>query len=339
MNPFVYNSPVRGKDFFNREATVQKILRETVTGKSQGSIWITGERQVGKSSLMRRIQSMNKNFKETVIPYGTDRKLNVAFIFANMQAGQTEDDFYKNLWQGMKDFFDFNERENDNNYENFIAGLSEAYLKRNYYIVFLVDEFDAYIQTLAYETPQAATAFLAKLSTLLQEVDEIDEGQKTFSCVFTANHDIKELLNENYISSRGSGLIVESLTMKWFSKNQVKALARKYLRGNEIQFTDKELELCFAATHGYPYFTQKMLSMMYELKKRNYLSAKSYEKKVKADFTEMFKETLEDWGGENMPQRTLRKLKVMVDEMELGKQLSRVFYKVLETYIRAKMMA
>ncbi len=337
MNPFVYNSPVRGHDFFNREASIQKILRETVTGKSQGNIWITGERQIGKTSLLRRIQSLNGTYNETVIPYGTDKKLQVAFIFTNVQGCLTEDDFFNLLSQALIEHFDLKYKKAKIAYKNFIGALTEVYEKHNHYTVFLIDEFDAFVETLAYEVSQTATSFLAKLSSLLQEVDEIDEGVKTFSCVFTANHDMKELLNANKIDGRGSGLIVEALTLKWFTHAQVKALVKRYLHGNEVQFTDKEIDLCYGATHGYPYFTQKMLSMMFDAKKV-ITDEREYQVVVRNEFAEMFKETMEDWGGENMPQRTLRKLRDLVSEMEIGKNLSRALFALIEGYIKAKVM-
>ncbi len=337
MNPFVYNSPVRGHDFINREASIQKILRETVLGKSQGNIWITGERQIGKTSLLRRIESLNGAFQETVVPYGTDKLLKVVFVFTNVQGCTGADDFFNNLAQNLADQMKFPAKKSKIAYDNFIAALKETYEKYDHYTVFLIDEFDAFVQTIAFQQPQVATSFLAKLSSLMQEVDEIDEGVKTFSCVFTANHDMKELLNENFIDSRGSGLIVEALTLKWFTISQVKELAKRYLHGNEIQFTDRELEICFGATQGYPYFTQKLLSMMYETKKIISDPAK-FEEVVKEDFSEMFKETMEDWGGENMPQRTIRRLKDLVTEMEIGKHITKIFFALLEGYLKTKMM-
>jgi AAA+ ATPase superfamily predicted ATPase len=337
MNPFVYNSPVRGKDFFNREKPVEKILKETVTGKTQGNVWITGERQIGKTSLLRHIQSFNENNKQTVIPYGSKRKLDVAFIFVNVQGCNNEEEFFNSLWQGMKDFFDFKVRKTSSAYKNFINGLDEAYNKRKHYIVFLVDEFDAFIETLASQETPDASKFLAKLSSLLQEVDEIKHDSKIFSCVFTANHDITEMLNENYIDIRGSGLIVEAITLKWFTKTQTKQLAKKYLEGDELQFTNAELDLCFNSTQGYPYFTQKMLSLMYETRQR-IDNDRIFVKVVKNEFGQMFKETIEDWGGDNIPTRTLKKLKEMAKKMDIQKQVSTAIFKSLELYIRAKMV-
>lgn len=316
---------------------MEKILKETVSGKTQGNVWITGERQIGKTSLLRHIQSFNETNKQTVVPYGSKQKMDVAFIFVNVQGCHTEDEFFNSLWQGMKDFFDFKIKKTTRAYNNFINGLKEVYNKRKHYVVFLIDEFDAFIETLSSKENPQTSKFLAKLSSLLQEVDEIKHDSKIFSCVFTANHDITEMLNENYIDIRGSGLIVEAITLKWFTKAQTKQLAKKYLVDNDLHFSNSELDLCFSATHGYPYFTQKMLSLMYDTRKK-IDSPKLFAQTVKEEFAVMFKETIEDWGGDNIPTRTLKRLREMAKSMDIGQHASKLIYKSIELYLRAKMV-
>ena len=338
MNPFVYNSPVRGKDFYDREDAQKKILKETVLGKSQGNIWITGERQIGKTSLMRHIQSLNETAQYKISPYGSNKEMNVAFVYINVQGCQNEDDFYNIIWQGLKDSFDFKINKTETGYLNFISALDEVYSKRNYYVVLLIDEFDAYLETIAYKRPESATRFLAKLSSLLQEVDEIEDGSKAFGCVFTANHDMKDLLTENFIDVRGSGLIVEAMHLNWFTREQIKGLASLYLEGNSIGFSDLEIDLCYKATYGYPYFTQKMLSLMYEAR-TNMKSGKEYLELVKEQFGKMFEETIDDWGGEKMPIRTLKKLMELVKEMEIGEKLVKALFVTLEVYLKSRIGA
>jgi len=337
LNPFVYNSPVIGEDFMGREKVVRKVLKETIAGKSQGNIWISGERQIGKTSLLKRIHAMNDEFTQKVIPYGTNKELDSAFLFSNVQGCKTEEEFFHTLWLSLVDHFKLELRQTENKYSNFITAMKEVYQVKGFYILFLIDEFDAFIETLSYKNPEKGNKFLAKLSSLLQEVDEIDNGSKAFSCVFASNHDMKELLTQNFIDGRGSGLIVEAHSLKWFTKAEVTKLADKYLKGNKIQFSEKEINLCFGATHGYPYFTQKMLSLMYEAR-LEMKSAKVYIETVKKDFAVMFEETLNDWGGDRMPIRTLKKLEVMVKGMNLGSTIAGVFLRLIEGYIKTKLM-
>jgi len=102
-NPFVYNAPVQGTDFYNREKIAETLLRETVTGKkSQGNVWITGERQVGKTSLLRFMQSKYENSLDKVKLYKVDGFFKVSFIDLNVQDTKTTADFYRNLRQSLK---------------------------------------------------------------------------------------------------------------------------------------------------------------------------------------------------------------------------------------------
>ena len=47
--------PVQGEDFYNRVTIRDDILKITVTDKFKGSVWLAGERQVGKTSLLKHI--------------------------------------------------------------------------------------------------------------------------------------------------------------------------------------------------------------------------------------------------------------------------------------------
>ncbi len=338
MNPFVYNSPVRGADFFNREKTTERILRETVQGKTQGNVWITGERQVGKTSLLRHIQNFNETNKQTVLPYGCNSKLDVAFIYVNVQGCRHEEDFYNTLWHGMKDFFDFKVEPQDTAYFNFIDLIDKAYNKSKYYVVFLIDEFDAFIETMSLnEQKEEVIIFLARLNSLLQEVSEIKNNPKAFSCVFTANHDLNEMLTENGVDIRGSGLILEAITIKWFTEKQVGDLVKHYLKGSKVQLTEDDIKLCFKNTSGYPYFTQKYLSLMYDIRaKYPDISKRDFEKRVKSSLGRMFHETIIDWGGEKIPVRTLKKLKMLARRMELDQRFFNIIFGFLQSFLNSK---
>lgn len=83
LNPFIYNTPVRGEDFCNREKTIQTLLKHAVIGKSQGNVWIVGERQTGKTSLLRYIQLSHEDYNELIHVYGTNEKLVGSWRYRN----------------------------------------------------------------------------------------------------------------------------------------------------------------------------------------------------------------------------------------------------------------
>jgi hypothetical protein len=309
-NPFIYNAPVRGEDFYNRDEIIGRLMKETVTGRSQGNVWITGERQVGKTSLLRYIQTKHECENGRAQLYDSEAKdyFNTALIYLNVQDNKTRNHFYRNLQQSLKNFFDFKLESLDDPFKNYVNTLKHLYFNQKYYIVFLLDEFDAFIENLADQSVDEASVFLTELNKMIQGVSDLKNEPKVFGCIFTANHTIEDLMKENDIKRRGSGLVVESLELPWFSGKQIEELAQQYLEDNPIQFSSREIDFCYKMTQGYPYFVQKLFSIMYdhkvkEPKSRNYLKA------VREEYGETFKETVKGWGGESMPRRTFEKLK------------------------------
>lgn len=339
QNPFIYNAPVRGTDFYNRDDIMDKLLYEAINGKTQGNVWVTGERQVGKTSLLRYIQSKFDQYDKKIKLYPTGKYFDVAFIYLNVQDTKSRDDFYRNLRQGLKNYFDFKIETTDDSYNSFITGLKYLYFEQNYYIVFLVDEFDAFIEHLAAGNPASATSFLAELNKLIQEVPDIKNEPKMFCCIFTANHTIEDLLKENGIDRRGSGLVVENLELDWFTKKQVEGLAHYYLKDNSIRFSKKDIDLCFNMTLGYPYFVQKLFSIIYEQKSQS-LDSESYLLKVKKEYGKMFNETVKGWGGADMPKRTLEKLTDLSGKIlkNVGDKSLDLVFKGIETYLKTRLL-
>ncbi|MCP5051048.1 MAG: ATP-binding protein, partial [bacterium] len=131
-NPFIYNAPVRSTDFSNREKIIEKLQRETVTGRSQGNVWVTGERQVGKTSLLRYIQYKYEHYYHKINLYPSEDYFNVAIIYLNVQDTKDRIGFYRNLRQSLKDFFDFKIEALEDSYKNFIAALEYLYVKQKY---------------------------------------------------------------------------------------------------------------------------------------------------------------------------------------------------------------
>ena len=338
-NPFIYNAPVRGIDFCNREEIIKKLLHETVTGRSKGNVWVTGERQVGKTSLLRYIQSKYENYDKKIKLYPTKENFNVAFIYLNVQDTETRDDFYRILRQSLKNFFDFKIETLEDAYDDYINVLKYLYFEQKTYIVFLVDEFDAFIEQLADPYPKKATSFLAQFNKLIQGVSEIKREPKIFSCIFTANHTIEELAKDKGIKMKGSGLVIENKELGWFTREQVDDLVRHYLKENSIRFSKADIDFCFKMTQGYPYFVQKLFSIIYEQKFQNF-GSESYLSEVKKEYGNSFRETVKGWVTPNMPQRTLRRLKDLSGKMlkQVGDNALKVLFKGIEEYLKTQII-
>lgn len=336
LNPFIYNAPVRGFDFFNRDEIMDLLLKETITGKSQGNVWITGVRQVGKTSLLRYIQSRYENFDRPAALYsGPEGQFHAAFIYLNVQDNKTRDEFYHTMQQSLKNYFDFKLENLEDPFDNFIHTLKHLYFERKYYILFLVDEFDAFVETLASNDPESATAFLAELNKLIQGVGQLKNEPKVFGCIFAANHTIEDLMKKDGIDRRGSGLVLESVELPTFEKHQIEELATHYLKDNSVQFGEKEIDFCFKMTQGYPYFVQKLFSLVYDQKAKT-PGDTDYLKKVEKEYGAAFHETIKGWGGAGMPKRTLEKLKDLTGKLtkEAGGKLFNIAFKLIEEALK-----
>jgi len=57
-NPFIFESPVTGPHFIGREREVNMVL-DRISNHARGSIALTGERRIGKTSLLHTIASLD----------------------------------------------------------------------------------------------------------------------------------------------------------------------------------------------------------------------------------------------------------------------------------------
>jgi hypothetical protein len=340
-NPFVFGKPVRISDFYNRDEIIRLLLEKAVDGKMQKDVWITGERQVGKTSLLRFIQSKYENINKKVKLYVTDEQLDAAFIYLNVQDTKTREDFYQNLRQSLKNVFDFKIESLDDAFSNFIDALKYLYLQQKYYIVFLVDEFDAFIQNMAANKPQDAPIFISELNKLLEQgVHALNGKLKIFSCIFAANRTIEDILNEAHIDARGSGLMVDEIELPWFNKEQVDGLANQYLKNYSIQFSNRETDFCFKMTWGYPYFVQQLYHIMFRQKLID-SNPKHFLSKVEEEYGKDFNETVKRWSGQNLPNRTKQKLKNLAKDLikKAGDRSLSLIFKGIEELMKMQLKA
>ncbi len=326
-NPFVYSSPVIGNDFFNREKIISNIFNETVLNKAQGNVWVTGERQVGKTSLLKNLYNTYKKVVPSEIDlYSTDKSYVPVFAFANVQFCQTEDDFFNELWQSLKNELDFKEYVPKIPETNFLNALKNVYSK-GFYIVFLIDEFDAFLEAVMTSDPTKAGNFINKFNSFLANFPKI--GRKIFSCVFSSNQELLDLTQKFDVKITGSGLIAQTYSLEWFSKKQVILLSKHYLQKSTVLFSDKEIDTLYKYTNGYPYFTQRLLYLMFRQKTET--ENKEIDKQIIKQFAkEEYEKTINYWTGQNMPKRTYEKLNNMF--VKVGESFFDTALKILLEY-------
>jgi Cdc6-like AAA superfamily ATPase len=332
QNPFVYFEPVKGHDFSNREEIIHEISRITFQSKQQGNVWVVGERQVGKTSLLQRIERSYQDEHPIVNLYGTGQEFKVLFIYFNCQIIRESNGFYQNLTQCFANQFDFKIEEKENPDATFINWLKHIYEKK-YYIVFLLDEFDAFIEKFTRRFADDAAHFLDTFNVLKQDIPGLKDKRKAFGVVCASNCTYGELTENLDLS--GSGLtFVQEIELSNFTEKQVFDMANQYLDGNPIQFSESEIQFCYKMTHGYPLFAQHLFSIMYEEKtKKPDRPDKDFLKVVKSEYGKAFKKTVEDWEKQKkLTHRTKLKLKAILEDTkdEIKDVASTVITKIIE---------
>jgi hypothetical protein len=332
MNPFVFTEPISDKRFCDREEAIKFVEKFTLASESVGNVWINGERQIGKTSLLHKLFLLHNTETKIITRYGKESK--VTFVYTNVQDCISKDDFFFYLYQKLKETFDFKLKITKNNQQNFLQTLDYIYQKTNSFIVFLVDEFDACLRLIA-ETDKTA------VKQMLNTINRISEGEilqtgliKKASFVFASNHSLTDLANMDIVPF--GSFSVHEYELKWFAQTDIKSMVDLYLAQSKIKFTQKEIKLCYEATSGYPYFTQKLLAIMYE-QKPLFDDEKEFRKTIANKYAADIEQTIKTWGGESMPVRTKSGLKKMISGLNLvenfGKAIGTILAEVVKGFL------
>ena len=298
-NPFIFESQVYDDDFVGRESVIKLIFDTTLKRKARGNLWITGGRQTGKTSLLLYVQGNSKKMLHEYYKNSTEEDYSPQFVYCNCQSIRNETDFYERLHVSIKNTDDLKDLLKNDQSTTLSESLKKL-IKEKCFVVFLLDEFDSFLQNLIDNNPYDFAPFLGGLNERTQGTSpEFLSTTKPFTCVITSNNTINELIKENEINIKGSGLVTQACDMPFFTKGELGILAEKYLNGFGVQLYEEDINLCFNITKGYPYLAQKVFSAMYERKKQGYVKDfYEYEKQIKQLGNEIVKKTFIDWGIE-----------------------------------------
>lgn len=317
-NPFIFYEPVRGDDFYNREENITKIEKITYKERQQGNVWLVGARQVGKTSLLHRIYSLHQDERPSIILYGADKEFKVQFIYFNCQMLRDDNGFYQQMTQTFVNHFDFKIKEKRKSYDNFIKWLIRIY-ERDYYIIFLLDEFDAFIEKFIRKSPDDAAHFLDTLNVIKQDIPGLKDRSRAFGFVCASNSTFADLTRNIELSGSGFTNFQEE-ELSNFTEKQLSELANLYLENSAIRFSDEEIKFCYKMTKGYPFFAQNLYSIIFDEKIKNQgdLPKGFLSHTAKKEFKKAFKKTLNDWKDQNrLTPRTIEKIQDTARELAL----------------------
>jgi hypothetical protein len=246
--PFNVGKPVKGKNFYNRDSDIKKAI-EYIKGNQCFSV--TGERRIGKSSLLNHLLSEHimKNYDLNPNDYIP--------IYINISKIQgSEIDFLNTIIHRLKDHVSIEIDPDENLIEKEeMRKLFEKYVDHfsslKKVIILALDEFEMALQS--YDNN-----FQYWLRAILQEKERI--------IAIIATH---EFLRHDIISQYASPLynIFVNLQLGLFSEEESRIMIIDLFNKGMIELEEVEISQLYQLSGGNPYFIQ-LIGMQYYQRKR-----------------------------------------------------------------------
>jgi formylglycine-generating enzyme required for sulfatase activity len=263
-NPFNTGSPARGDDFFGRGKVIAGII-SFLKKKKENNLLIFGQRRIGKTSLLRRLQDI-PDLVENALP-----------VYFNLQdkartqlqkllyeiAGRIVSDLDLKIavkagnFEGENAFFYFR--------ENFIPLVIKR-LHGKKQLLLLFDEFDVLGETEDIEDDSTLDTFACKrfIPFTATLIEEIQEKKYPVKFIFAVGRNYKDLEPKNFGQIMKFGPQVE---LAYFSKEETRQLLKS--ADSSIPFDEDAMDEIYLLTSGHPYLTQCLASVSFDAAEQN----------------------------------------------------------------------
>ena len=275
QNPFVTNSPVRGQDFFGRKKTISDIIL-FLKNKHQINFLIYGQRRIGKTTLLKKIQYTAQSLQlahpvyfnvqdksRTPLPQLLLEIVDGIYSKLDLKLVVNQEDFH-----GSKAVHYFK--------EYFFPTVMDKIDKNqpNQVLLLLFDEFDVLAGSkdikdiddssvnINHIRTFASKSFIPFIVRLSQEIQEKKYPVKFIFAVGSHYKDL-ELKRLRQLKKFGPGKEISYFTKKEM-ENLLKTLSDKY-----IPFEQEAIDGIYALTSGHPYFTQCLAKASFSEAEKN----------------------------------------------------------------------
>lgn len=179
-NPYITGAPVGNTEIFVGREEVLKDVLEMVRSDNQNAIVLYGQRRIGKTSVLQKL--------ETII-----LQENENCRVANFDLMSRAKKPFEKVWAELEKriLAQFNQAVLHHGNNSFWDRLSTLLDNDNSLLVLLLDEFDALEEWEQPQKKQAITELFPALLKLLKQ-------HKNFKCVFTIGRDIKHLSSKSF---------------------------------------------------------------------------------------------------------------------------------------------
>lgn len=276
QNPFNTGSPARGEGFFGRDEIIDDII--TFLGKKhEFNFVIFGQRRIGKTSLLRKLQD-DKKIRNLAYP-----------VYFNLQdkareqlpkllyeiAGRIVADLELKLDIDEKNFL--NEKGRDYFRDKFLPSVCSR-LNNKGPLFLLFDEFDVLgdIEDVEDDERISSYAFRSFIPFMVNLLEEIQRKELPVKFIFAVGRNYKDLDPKRYGQVLKFGPQRE---ISYFSEERTREFLKSF---SIIPFETNAVDDLYLLTGGHPYFTQCLASAAFDSAEKNKAESISREMVIEA---------------------------------------------------------
>jgi len=262
-NPFQYGVPVPPSHFVGREREVRMIF-DLITGSARGSVAVSGERLIGKTSLLRYVAA-----PEIAKAWGgtPDRYI---FLYLNCQSISqfTPTRFWRTVLDLLSRHFSAGELqemiEGLRGQKEIRAADLEVILDeihdRGQALVLLLDEFEWVIRTDTAQDIAITLDFLSGLRAL------VTHSKRVFSLITATREPVHQLCAPIKFIGSPFYVFFANISLKPFTREEAEELIDKALKGTGIEFSKADRDFVFEVSGGHPHWLQNACFKLFEKK-------------------------------------------------------------------------
>ncbi|HLP62556.1 MAG TPA: hypothetical protein VK186_27200 [Candidatus Deferrimicrobium sp.] len=254
-NPFNTGSPARGEGFFERKKILHNIT-SFIKKKTQFSLLILGQRRIGKTSLLKKIQD-DLNLREIVFP-----------VYFNLQ-DKTNCELHRLLFEIAGKIVNSLELKMNLKEESFMPDRASSYFQKKFIprvmkrlpdrkqLLLLFDEFDVFGLTEDMEDQSISDTMASKqlIPYISGLIEVIHAKEYPVKFIFAIGLNYKDLNPGRFEQLIKFGTQEE---LSCFSEEETRAVLK--MSDSSIPFDTGAMAEVYSLTFGHPYFTQGLAS-------------------------------------------------------------------------------
>jgi len=245
INPYIVGNPIKDRSsFFGRQDVFREVM-QVLRQKDSHAIVLYGQRRIGKTSMLLQLeQRLAQEGEFTPIYFDLQDKASKSLFELLFELAQHISRVTGHTIQRPDDF----NRTGDYFRDTFLPGVAEKVASGG--LVLLFDEFDVL------DSPartQASQSFFPYLRSWIENVRKI-------KFIFVIGRRPEELSVRSMAAFKG----IQSTRVSFMSEKDTEEVIRQSEKDKSLMWKPDAVARIFDLTHGHPYFTQLLCSVVWE---------------------------------------------------------------------------